>query len=180
MNPLNVPVKITNVSAVAKLPQTLKYHVNYVKWVEEYDCEASVFAQLSIGPGIVQGHDEITWVDVPKNAKATYFAIADPPKGSKPETCHVIYDFSCCFATLTAAYACYLNPGIQSNTYSGELTTAYMPFELDANITMLIDNAFEVNTTYYQPWFPVYFGWEVYGGYITDLKLSCSDYTFKD
>eukprot|EP00486_Rosalina_sp_Unknown_P017028 CAMPEP_0201597352 /NCGR_PEP_ID=MMETSP0190_2-20130828/193893_1 /ASSEMBLY_ACC=CAM_ASM_000263 /TAXON_ID=37353 /ORGANISM="Rosalina sp." /LENGTH=437 /DNA_ID=CAMNT_0048058331 /DNA_START=561 /DNA_END=1874 /DNA_ORIENTATION=- len=184
MNPLNVPLKITDVSALAKLPETIKYHVDIVKFVEEFDCESNIFAQLSIGPGIVQGHDDITWVDVPANDKVTYFSIADPPKGSKPETCPPsgipIYDFSCCFATLTAAYACYLNPGIQDDPSTGQLTTDYMPFELDANITMLIDNAFEVNTTYDQPWFPLYFGWEVYGGYLSDLELSCKSYTFKD
>ena len=92
MNPLNVPLKITAVSAEAKLPETIKYHVVLVPLVNEHDCEANIFAELSIGPGIVKGNDEITWVDVPANDKVTYFSIASPPKGSKPDTC-LTYDF---------------------------------------------------------------------------------------
>ena len=178
LNPLNVPLKIINISATASLPVPIKYHVNLVKWFEEYDCEASVFAQLSIGRGIYQNDHDKKWIDVDANGKVTYFNIASPPKGSDNKKCVGLYDFSCCFATLTTAYACYLNPGIQETPSDGQLSVSYMPFILDANITMLIDNEYRVDTQYYQSFFPLYFGYEVYGGYAEDLELSCSRFKF--
>ena len=155
--------------------------MDLVKWVDEYDCEADIFARLSIGPGIYKDDPTKTWVDVEANGKSTYFSIADPPKGDSGKCPSVvpIYDFSCCFATLTAAYACSINPGIQKHPSDGQLSSDYMPFELDANITMLIDNKFKIETIYNQGFFPLFFGYEVYGGYATDLELSCKDYTFK-
>ena len=77
------------------------------------------------------------------------------------------------------AYSCYLNPDIQKKPSKGELSTAYMPMQLQTNISMLIDNAFRVDTVYRQDFFALYFGYEVYAGYATDLELSCKSFTFK-
>mmetsp|Transcript_48076 Transcript_48076/g.77014 ORF Transcript_48076/g.77014 Transcript_48076/m.77014 type:complete len:624 (-) Transcript_48076:44-1915(-) len=179
MNPLNVPIKIIDLSATATLTQPISYHVTLVKWAEEYDCgPTSEFAQLSIGAGIYKDDPSKTWVDVDANGKVTYFSIADPPKGSPAGSC-LTYDFSCCFASLTTAYACYLNPGIQQHPSDGQLSMDYMPFILDANITMLLDNRFKVVTKYHQPFFPLYFGYQVYGGYLSDLGLNCKSFKFK-
>eukprot|EP01083_Nonionella_stella_P237397 832875_1 len=175
LNPLNVPLRIVDMSGVAKLPETLKYHVTIVAG---YDCEESVFASLSIGEGIWKENVSKTWVDVNANDKVTYFQIVDPPKDAKPDTC-ILYPFSCCFATLSAAYACWLNPGIQKHPSNGQLTSDYMPLILEANVSLLIDHKFMIDISMNQDFLPLHFGWQVYGGYALDLELSCNSFTFK-
>eukprot|EP01083_Nonionella_stella_P185062 673796_1 len=179
INPLNVPLRILNLTASTTLPKPVKYHVNIVPVVGEYDCTEHEFASLSIGHGIHKTNHNKTWFDVAANDAATYFVIAEPPKASKPAKCMDKYPFSCCFAALSTAYACLLNPEIQTHPSDGELDMDYMPLILDANITMLIDNKFAINTSVHQDFFPLYFGWQVYGGYASDLELSCKSFTYR-
>eukprot|EP01084_Bolivina_argentea_P047991 88461_1 len=181
LNPLNVPVRITYVHGVVTMPQTLKYHVNLIKWAVERDCEATVFAQLHTGRGMFKANHDITWVDVEENARATYFAMVEPPEGQFKGNCMGLpqYQFDCCFATLSTAYACYMNPAIHMNPSSGELTSDYLPLSLEANVTILVDKAFKIVTKTSQPFLPLYFGKEVYAGYAGDFELNCKQFTFK-
>ena len=158
--------------------------MNFVTLFVEYDCEEDLFGHLYLGNGINKSNPDQTWVHIEPNEKASFFVLGGPalyaPKASCPQHGISLYPFSCCFAAVQTAYACYINPGIQSNTNSGQLTVDHMPVDFSAKMTMLIDNAFEVNVRYYQPWLPIYFGWQVYGGYTSDLGLSCSSYKFKN
>merc|ERR1719242_1605711 len=183
-NPLNVPLNLTKLSANATMPETIKYHVDIFWPVITYDCEENLFGHLYLGEGINKSDADQTWVHIEPNEHASFFVLGGPGLDAKAATCpeHGIplYPFSCCFAAVQTAYACYLNEGIQSDTNSGQLTVDYMPVDFSAEMTMLIDNAFEVNLRYYQEWLPIYFGWQVYGGYTSDLGLSCSSYKFKN
>lgn len=158
--------------------------MNLVTLFVEYDCEENLFGHLYLGPGINKSNPDQTWVPIKANEKASFFVLGGPaidaPTTSCPQHGVKLYPFSCCFATVQTAYACYLNPGIQKDTNSGQLTLDHMPVTFSAEFTMLIDNAFEVNIGYYQEYLPIYFGWQVYGGYGEDLGLSCSSYKFKN
>jgi len=183
-NPLDVPLNVTSLSANATIPETIKYHVNLVTLFVEYDCEESLLAHLTLGKGVNKSNPDQTWEYIKANEKATIYVLGGPaidaPATSCPQHGIALYPFSCCFATIQAAYACYLNPGIQEDTNSGQLTYDHMPVTFSAEFTLLVDNAFEVVLRYYQEYLPIYFGWQVYGGYASDLGLSCSSYEFKN
>ena len=53
-----------------------------------------------------------------------------------------------------------------------------MNLALDANVTMQIDNAFEITVATSQDFMPLYFGWQIYGGYAQDLYLNCHSFEF--
>ena len=130
---------------------------------------------MRIGPGIWQNDLHKSWVPVAAKERATYFAIVDPPAGFEG-ACTGILPFDCCYAALSAAYACASNPGIQTNVNSGQLDVDYMEFSMHSNVTMQIDNAFEITVHTSQDWLPLYFGWQIYGGYISDLNLNCKSF----
>ncbi len=132
--------------------------------------------------GIHKDNSSKTHVDIPANTRETIFVIAGPqndqwdPNGDN--TCGAgTYPYPCCWATLTTAAVCQLNPSYSEHA-NNQATTAHIPLSVTANVTMLIDNAFLSNMEYIQPFFPLYYGYEVYDGYLADLDLSCKDFHF--
>eukprot|EP01084_Bolivina_argentea_P165160 286986_1 len=177
INPFNVTLKIVNLSGDAYLKYPIGYTVKMVPF-DEFKCPiTNKFAHLYIGRGIYKNNASKTWVDVPANGKQTFFTIAEPMNGTNAlkHTCFGM-PFSCCFATLAPGYICKLN-NISKHT-DDELKVGFMSMELYSNITVLIDNKFNITMRYNQPFFPVYFGYQVYSGYIGDAEIKCSDYTF--
>ena len=184
LNPLNVPIRIVNMSANTYLDRYLKYDVTLLL-VDKYKCAVTnEYAHIHIGAGINKTDPSITWVDVEANKAATFFTIAEPFVGSGERRnsslagCMGLMPFSCCFATMTAAYVCKLNPSIGLGF--GEIEQSFMPLKMYSNITLLIDMEFEVEISYNEDLFPIYFGYEVYQGYIDDAELDCGCYKFYD
>eukprot|EP00483_Globobulimina_turgida_P002088 UN02090 len=176
LNPFDVPLRIHNMSADTFTRMYLKYDVTLLFELTYHCSNTSELAHLYIGPGIVQNNASITWVDIAANSWASFFTIAAPFAGSKEirnscsaDGCLGMMPFSCCFATMQTAYICALNPRLTEGSRN-ELTNAFMPLKLYLNMTAEIDhpNGFVVNLTYNQPFFPVFFGYEVYAGYLGD------------
>ena len=181
INPLNVPIRMTEFSGVGYIPDPFAYTATLIALIGVYDCDAtSTYAYLRIGQGIYKQDSSKTWVDVEANGKTTFFTIVDPPNGYKTgllNGCMTIFPFDCCFATLTTAYICNKNPQLADDD-DGQLDNAYIPLQVEANVTLLINNLFEISIKMYEDYFPLAFGYEVYNyGGIVDL-LTCDDIDF--
>ena len=69
----------------------------------------------------------------------------------------VALDIPCCWATVTAGAICNQNRQLISNI-NDELTSDHIHTELRANITLMLNNQFNITVHYFQPYFPLYFG----------------------
>jgi len=184
-NPLNVPLRMIEMSANFDLLEPIRYKVKLGK-VKTYNCYKNYttsFAYMTIGYGIWKNNASKNWIDILPKSRTTYFVIAQPQTNSEndldssSDLCTKMYGFSCCFATLTTAAACRSNP-LLSKDKDSQMNIDYISASIDGNITVLIDNQFEITTHYYQSFFPLYFSYEIYSGFMEDMELSCSDFTF--
>lgn len=182
-NPFNVGLKITSLKAKTYFPDTIRYDVTISKLLSKktfhcYPNKTNEYALLSIDHGIYKNNYSKNSVEIPANSKVTYFIIANPmSKADSEASCFNVLPFSCCYATLTTAYICAKNPQLKANIQN-ELNMSYIPTIVDANITVLINDRFEMETSYYQQFMPIYFGYEIYSGFIGDLELNCKDFVF--
>ena len=68
-----------------------------------------------------------------------------------------ILHIPCCFATVTPGAIC--NQNRQLVGYEdAQLTSDHIKTQLYANITLLLNEKFNITVRYYQPYFPIYFG----------------------
>jgi hypothetical protein len=182
-NLLNVPIRITELEGTLYSLVPLRYKVTLAA-VDTYDCYPHSTYELSgvrLGPGIWKDNSTKTWVDIGPNERITYFAIAEPSPSLQSkhdkDLCDRMFGFNCCWATITTAAICNSNRQLQKDL-DAQLTIDYIPTQLKARITMLIDHNFELSLYYQQDFFPLYFGYEIYAGFPGDVGLKCADFEF--
>lgn len=181
-NTLNVPLRMIKMESDFNLLEPIRYKVKMGKLFDYtcYDNYTTAFASMNIGYGIWKNNSTKTWVDFLPKSRTTYFVIAGPQSNTEPiqdDICKSLFGFSCCWASMTTAAACRDNPQLSKNADS-QLNVDYISASIKGNITMLIDNQFQLTTYYEQSFFPFYFSYEVYAGFMEDMELKCSDFTF--
>ena len=84
--------------------------------------------------------------------------------------------YSCCFSTIMTASICRDNPQFKST--SEPATNDFISSKIYGNITAKVNNKFTVNIMYHSDFFPLYYSYEMYAGFLGDGELKCSAFQF--
>lgn len=191
-NILDVDLRIIYSSVGLYLSQDLSFYYHkkmpiidggYYNLFKGNCTSTNMLARMHTGIGMYKYDLNKTYIDINSNSVISSFVIGEPLYGQynypNDDKCKLIgglidESYPCCFLFEQLASICRDNPGLTNDT-SDELEESFLNTRLESNLTVIIDSYFKVNLTYNQTFFPVYYGKEVYSGYLKDLFVDCPD-----